>query len=294
MGQVVEPLVYGHGTGLSPIAVIVSTVFWTWLWGPLGLLLATPLTVCLAVLGRHVEGLSFLDVLLGDTPALTPAQSFYQRVLTGDPAEATYQAELSLKEGQPLVTYLDEVALEGLKLAERDAERGSLDLDHLERIDATVEEMMDNLADFAPRRWFRKVHAEKEAEAEAPAVGLASLTSMDEETEEDVLPVLQAADLARGWEGEDSVLCIGGRTPLDEAAAAMLAGVLQRYGLKARAMPSEAISAGHIVSLETSKAKLVCLSYLGTSSSAAQLRYLVRRLRRILPEGHHGAHRLLG
>ncbi|MGA8689205.1 MAG: AI-2E family transporter [Methyloceanibacter sp.] len=159
MGQVVEPLVYGHGTGLSPIAVIVSTVFWTWLWGPLGLLLATPLTVCLAVLGRHVEGLSFLDVLLGDTPALTPAQSFYQRVLTGDPAEATYQAELSLKEGQPLVTYLDEVALEGLKLAERDAERGSLDLDHLERIDATVEEMMDNLADFAPRRWFRKVHA---------------------------------------------------------------------------------------------------------------------------------------
>ncbi|MGD0530914.1 MAG: AI-2E family transporter [Methyloceanibacter sp.] len=200
MGQVVEPLVYGHGTGLSPIAVIVSTVFWTWLWGPLGLLLATPLTVCLAVLGRHVEGLSFLDVLLGDTPALTPAQSFYQRVLTGDPAEATYQAELSLKEGQPLVTYLDEVALEGLKLAERDAERGSLDLDHLERIDATVEEMMDNLADFAPRRWFRKVHAEKEAEAEAPAVGLASLTSMDEEAEEDVLPVLQAADLGRGWE----------------------------------------------------------------------------------------------
>jgi predicted PurR-regulated permease PerM len=285
MGQVVEPLVYGHGTGLSPIAVIVSTVFWTWLWGPLGLLLATPLTVCLSVLGRHVEGLSFLDVLLGDTPALTPAQSFYQRVLTGDPAEATYQAELSLKEGQPLVTYLDEVALEGLKLAERDAEHGSLDLDHLERIDATVEEMMDNLADFAPRRWFRKVHAEKEAEAEAPAVGLASLTSMDEETEEDVLPVLQAADLARGWEGEDSVLCIGGRTPLDEAAAAMLAGVLQRYGLKARAIPSEAISAGHIVSLETSKAKLVCLSYLGTSSSAAQLRYLVRRLRRILPEG---------
>ncbi|HXE03233.1 MAG TPA: AI-2E family transporter, partial [Methyloceanibacter sp.] len=83
MGQVVEPLVYGHGTGLSPIAVILSTVFWTWLWGPLGLLLAMPLTVCLVVLGRHVEGLNFLEVLLGDKPALTPAQSFYQRALTG-------------------------------------------------------------------------------------------------------------------------------------------------------------------------------------------------------------------
>ena len=94
MGQVVEPLVFGRGTGVSPIAVIISTVFWTWLWGPLGLLLAMPLTVCLVVLGRHVEGLNFFEVLLGDKPALTPQQSFYQRVLTGDSAEATYQAKL--------------------------------------------------------------------------------------------------------------------------------------------------------------------------------------------------------
>ena len=84
MGQVIEPLVYGHGTGLSPIAVILSTVFWTWPWGPLGLLLAMPLTVCLVVLGRHVEALNFLEVLLGDKPALTPAQSFYQCALIGD------------------------------------------------------------------------------------------------------------------------------------------------------------------------------------------------------------------
>jgi predicted PurR-regulated permease PerM len=76
MGQVVEPLVFGHGTGVSPLAVIVSTVFWTWLWGPLGLILAMPMTVCLAVLGRHVEGLEFFDVLLGDEPALTPEQRF--------------------------------------------------------------------------------------------------------------------------------------------------------------------------------------------------------------------------
>ena len=71
MGQVVEPIVFGRGTGVTPIAVIASTVFWTWLWGPLGLLLAMPMTVCLAVLGRHVEGLEFLEVLLGDEPALT-------------------------------------------------------------------------------------------------------------------------------------------------------------------------------------------------------------------------------
>ena len=281
MGQVVEPLVYGHGTGLSPIAVILSTVFWTWLWGPLGLLLAMPLTVCLVVLGRHVEGLNFLEVLLGDKPALTPAQSFYQRALIGDSAEATYQAELCLKEGRPLVDYLDEVALGGLKLAERDAERGSLDAENLEAIDATVDEMMDNLTDFEPRRWFRKVRTEIEVE-EAPG-GLASLTNLEEE-EVDQLPMLEGA-LAPGWEAQDAVLCVGGRTPLDEAAASMLAGALQRQGLKARSLPSDAISASHIVSLEASKTKLVCLSYFGANANAAHVRYLVRRLRRILPQG---------
>ena len=133
MGQVVEPLVFGHGTGISPIAVIISTVFWTWLWGPLGLLLAMPLTVCLVVLGRHVEGLNFFEVLLGDKPALTPQQSFFQRALTGDSAEATYHAELALKD-EPLATYLDDVALKGLQLAERDFERGALDEENLKRI----------------------------------------------------------------------------------------------------------------------------------------------------------------
>jgi predicted PurR-regulated permease PerM len=286
MGQVVEPLVYGHGTGLSPIAVILSTVFWTWLWGPLGLILAMPLTVCVVALGRHVEGLKFLEVLLGDEPALTPAQSFYQRALIGDSAEATYQAELCLKEGRPLLSYLDEVALEGLKLAQRDAERGSLDAEHLESIDATVAEMMDNLGDFEPRRWFRKPRPEKNGEGEEAKIGLASLEPREEESEDDEqLPVLTADHLAPGWDAEDAVLCMGGRTPLDAAAASMLAGVLQRQGLKARAVPSEAMSAAHIVSLGGSKTKLACLSYIGAGASAAHVRYLVRRLRRILPEG---------
>ena len=74
MGHVIEPLVYGQSTGLSPFAVVVSAIFWTWLWGPIGLLIATPLTLCLVVLGRHVERLEFFDVLLGDRPALTPGR----------------------------------------------------------------------------------------------------------------------------------------------------------------------------------------------------------------------------
>jgi hypothetical protein len=284
MGQVVEPLVFGHGTGVSPIAVILSTVFWTWLWGPLGLLLAMPLTVCLVVLGRHVEGLNFFEVLLGDKPALTPQQSFYQRVLTGDSAEATYQAELALKE-EPLANYLDDVALKGLQLAERDFERGTLNEENLKRINSTIKEIMEDLADFEPRRWFRKMEpVEKKQDAEEAQTGLASLSTMDE-ADEEPLPILEAADLAPGWEGEGSVLCIGGRTSLDEAAAAMLAGLLNKHGLKARVAESGTVSASNIISLDVPKTKLVCLSFLGIGSSSAQVRYLVRRLRRILPSG---------
>jgi hypothetical protein len=133
MGHVVEPLVYGQSTGLSPFAVIVSAIFWTWLWGPLGLILATPLTLCLVVLGRHVERLEFLDVLLGDRPALTPSENFYQRMLAGDPDEAEEYAEQLLKE-RSLSSYYDEVALKGLQLAANDALRGVLSRAQLERM----------------------------------------------------------------------------------------------------------------------------------------------------------------
>ena len=98
MGQVVEPLVYGHSTGLSPFAVVLAATFWTWLWGPIGLILSTPLTLCLVVLGRHVARLEFFDVLLGDRPALTPVESFYQRMLAGDPDEVHDHAEILLKQ----------------------------------------------------------------------------------------------------------------------------------------------------------------------------------------------------
>jgi hypothetical protein len=284
MGQAVEPLVFGRGTGVTPLAVIVSTIFWTWLWGPLGLLLAMPITVCLAVLGRHVDGLNFFEVLLSDAPALTPEQSFYQRALSGDAAETTYQAELCLKD-QSLESYLDEVALGGLKLAERDARRGLLDADQLEKIAGTVKEMLDNLADFEPRRWFSKLREKMEKPAE-PAEGLASLNAAEEaEDDAEVPPLVVRSELAPGWVVDEPILSIGGRSALDEAGAAMLAEVLKKRGLGAKALPPEGISAAHIASLASTEAKLVCLVYLGMGTGPAHIRYLVRRLRRILPEG---------
>jgi predicted PurR-regulated permease PerM len=283
MGQVVEPQVYGRGTGVTPIAVIGCTVFWTWLWGPLGLLISTPITVCLAVLGRHVESLGFLEVMLGDRPALTPEQSFYQRALSGDAAEATYQAELALKD-ESLESYLDRVVLGGLRLAERDFRRGVLDPEQSERIAATVKEMLENLADFEPRRWFSKLRRKVVAKGQEAAAGLGSLEPAAEEEVEPV-PLIDPAMLAEGWRAEKAILVIGGRSLLDASAATMLAEVLEKRGLGADALQPEAISAGHITSLAGTEAKLVCLSYLGFGTGPAHMLYLVRRLRRILPKG---------
>ena len=109
VGHVIEPLLYGHSTGLSPVAVVASATFWTALWGPVGLVLSTPLTICLVVLGRHVERFEFLDVMFGDRPALSPPELFYQRMLAEDPAEAVDKAEEFLKE-RPLSIYYDDVA----------------------------------------------------------------------------------------------------------------------------------------------------------------------------------------
>ncbi|MGE8475299.1 MAG: AI-2E family transporter, partial [Paraburkholderia hospita] len=122
-GQVVEPLLYGHSSGLSPLAVVVAAIFWSWLWGPIGLVLSTPLTLCLVTLGRYAERLKFLTVLLGDQPALTPAQNFYQRLLADDPHEAIVQADRFLRE-MALTRYYDDVAREGLRLARNDTLRG--------------------------------------------------------------------------------------------------------------------------------------------------------------------------
>ncbi len=136
-GQVIEPMVYGHATGLSPFSVVVAAIFWSWVWGPVGLILSTPLTLCLVVIGRHVKRLEFLDVLLGDRPALTPVESFYQRILAGDADEAQDHAELLLKE-RSLSSYYDEVALKGLQLAANDSQRGVLDHEQLDRIKSTI------------------------------------------------------------------------------------------------------------------------------------------------------------
>src|SRR5690242_2867897 len=124
-GQLLEPLLYGHSTGLSPIAVVVAAIFWTWLWGPIGLIISTPLTLCAVVLGRHIEQLSFIDILLGSRPALRPSESLYQRLLADNADEAEEQLE-ELAGEHSLVDYYDNVAIEALQIASSDFRAGKL------------------------------------------------------------------------------------------------------------------------------------------------------------------------
>jgi predicted PurR-regulated permease PerM len=275
VGHVIEPMVYGHSTGLSPVAVVASATFWTALWGPIGLVLATPLTVCLVVLGRHVERLEFLDVMFGDRPALSPPEIFYQRMLAGDPAEAAEKAEEFLKE-RSLASYYDEVALKGLELAQVDAERGALDQERLTKIRDAVSDFASDLSDRDDRPP-AKVSLTNDAEASS------AVESVAEDAANENLPVLSKEDLPPEWQAEHPILCVAGRSLIDEAAAIMLAQLSTAHGLAARVEGAEALSTTNIFQLKTTGVAVVCLVYLD-GSGPAHMRYSVRRLRRKLPK----------
>jgi predicted PurR-regulated permease PerM len=274
MGQAVEPLLYGRSTGLSPFSVVVSATFWTWLWGPIGLILSTPLTLCLLVLGRHVERLEFLDVILGDRPALTPVESFYQRMLAGDPDEARDQAEVLLRD-RPLSSYYDEVAVKGLQLAASDAARGVLTEAQLEKIKVSMQDLIDDLDE----------HDDQEPETKDAAESAATAPSRSEQDlPKHPAPGKVAADaLPVAWRGHAPVLCIAGRGPLDEAAASMLSQLLHKSGLTARVLSHEAVSRMRIGTLDGQGVAMVCLCYLEIGGTPSHLRYLLRRLRQRLP-----------
>ncbi|WP_213776112.1 AI-2E family transporter [Caballeronia sp. dw_276] len=265
-GQIVEPMLYGHSTGLSPFAVIVAAVFWSWIWGPIGLVLSTPLTLCLVILGRHVDRLEFLDVLFGDRPALTPAENFYQRLLANDPDEALVQAESLLKE-RSLSAYYDEVALEGLRIAHQDVLRGVVTADQLKRINESAMDIIEGLEEV------EDVVMATRPEEEPPA----SLEMSDREAgivHEAPPPHFDAAK-----EGHtSSVLCIAGRGVLDDLAAAIAVQLFRKHGLGADLAPYERFSRTRFDEVDLTGVSLICVISFDAAESPPYLRNLLRRL----------------
>lgn len=270
VGQVFDPLLVGHSSGLSPVAVVVSATFWTALWGPIGLVLATPLTICLVVLGRHVEQLSFLDILLGDRPALSQPELFYQRMLANDPAEAVEMAEKFLKE-RSLAEYYENVALKGLMLAQADLKRERLSADRLADIRDGVGEVIEGLASE-----FDDALGDAPAKDADEGLEVAADAPMPE------LPFIIREGLPPDWQAEHPVLCVAERSDLDQAAAMFLAEILSKHGLGARAARKDETSPSGMFQLDVSGVMLVCVSTLD-DGSPAHTRHLVRKLRRKIP-----------
>jgi hypothetical protein len=273
VSQGVEPILYGHSTGLSPFAVVVSAIFWSWLWGSIGLVLSMPLTLCLVVLGRHVDRLEFLDILLGDRPPLTPVESFYQRILAGDADEAQSHAELLLNE-RSLSSYYDEVALKGLQLAANDAERGVIGYRQLEQVGNTINGLIRELAEYDDR--------DPPSDDAQPAVMPKDQREMSKADPPET--VSNSPDLSAPWQAPTPVLCLAGKGPLDESAAAMLAQLLGKHGLGATVSSYQAASRDAIASLDVTGIAMICISYLDIRGNPSHLRYLLQRLRRRAPD----------
>ena len=257
--NILEPWLYGKHTGVSAVAVLVAAVFWMWLWGPVGLLLATPLTVCLLVVGKYVPQLSFLDILLGTEPVFEPRTRIYQRLLAGDQEEAAELLEDYL-ERQPLVEVYDTVLIPALALAETHWQLGELnEIKHKFIMESLKEIIQDQ----------RERQQEMQAKDE-------TAEAQDGDGDGD----------SRRVEGTSSsplsILCLPARSEADEIAAVMLSQVLDAKDCRVQAVPFTSL-AGEIDNLvDQFTADVVCLS--ATPPAAVMhARYLCKRLRVRLP-----------
>lgn len=265
VSQFVEPFWYGASTGMSALAVLVAAVFWTWLWGPIGLLLSTPLTVCLVVMGKYVPQLQFLDILLGDEPVLPPHVRLYQRLIAGDEEEASDLVHEMLKQ-KSLEEVFDEALLPALALAETDHHRGRLDDRRLELIHQGMRELVDELVDEERNERVRRAAAKTEQAAK----------------EQLALPKRsQRADLPKDC--TVNVLCLPARGGADEIAAMMLAHLLELRGYCATAVTPDSLASEMVELIEKRKADIVCVSAM-PPAAVSHARYLCKRIHARFPQ----------
>ncbi|TPK30714.1 AI-2E family transporter [Mesorhizobium sp. B2-5-3] len=273
ISNIVEPWLYGSHTGLSPLAIIVAAVFWAWLWGPVGLVLSTPLTVCLVVLGRHVPQFEFLQILFGDEPVLDPKERLYQRLLADDIDEATDNAEEMLEE-KYLIEFHSTVAIPALLLGEQDRARGALTASQLANLAENARTLVANLNEIAAEE------EEEEEEEHAEKEGASADPGEEDEDQAEFAP-----DLPDG--AGKSVLCIGGRGDLDDVAAAMLAQVISIEGADCAAASHRDLLPARIRKLPLEARDAVVVGFLNRDSFKHAV-FVVRRLRRLAPHARIG------
>lgn len=280
--NVMEPMLYGASTGLSTMAILVSAVFWTWLWGPIGLLLATPLTVVTMVLGKHVTPLKFLEVLLGDRPAMTPAERVYQRLLAGDEDEALEVAGEHLEEAGLLATY-DEVVLSALAMSENDTSEGLLDEARELEVRQGMRRLIEALGQQAAEHAAKTLAAEAKAKADPAGGGQkAGATAGAKPTPQGK----HEQPLAAGAPADAPTTAAGGAVRVavlpahdegDELAGLMLANVLKAEGCDVLNVSYNALAAEVVDEVAGFDPHAVLISAT-PPAAVSHVRYLLRRL----------------
>ena len=258
--NVVEPWLYGKRTGVSAVAVLVAAVFWTWLWGVVGLLLATPLTVCLLVIGKHVPQLSFLDILLGNEPVFEPAKRVYQRLVAGDQEEAAELVE-AYCEHTPLVEVYDTMLISALALAETHWRQGEFSEDRHKYILQSVKEIIQEQGE---RR--QEMPATEGAENRNEADGSSS-------------PAM-AIDRAG-----PCVLCLPARHEADEIAGTMLSQLVEMPGCRVETASVPSTASELIDLVRQRNPQVVCVSAM-PPAAMMHARALCKRLRGRVPQGN--------
>jgi predicted PurR-regulated permease PerM len=262
--NVVEPWLYGAHTGISSLALLVTTVFWTMLWGWAGLVLAVPLTVCVIVLGRYVPRMSFLYVLLGDETALSIEAQFYQRLLALDQEDARSIAINYLKSNS-LVSLYDRVLIPALALAEQDRHRGALDERRESFLFLSTSEIISELA----------LHQSEEVVSKPRR-----LMARWKPNRPSVLPAASRADPVPH---SSRIFCLAANDRADEITSLMLAQLLERAGHGVISLPAESSLDDALKQLPPEPQDVICITAL-PPFAFAQAASLTQRVRLHLPE----------
>ena len=250
-GNVIEPWLYGSVTGVTPVALVVGAIFWTWIWGPVGLLLATPLMVCLVVLGRHVPNLTFLSVLLSEERALTPQEECYHRLLAADPDEASTLIDSYLNTNS-LAALFDDVLIPVITRAEMDYQRELLNEGQRDSILQSIREIVEDLRD-------RPVAEPSESAGEAA---------------NKLVPVIRTAR---------TIFCFGARSERDELAAMMLAQLLSSRGFSTIVISPQILDNELTAALAEKNPVAICLSFV-SPATIIHARRLILKMRGRFPK----------
>jgi len=247
--NVMEPWLYGSSTGVSSIALIVAAVFWTYLWGPVGLVMATPITVCIAVMGRHIPQLAFLNVILSDEDALTPAEDCYHRLLRQGGEDELELAESYLK-SHTLTDFYDSMLIPALISAGKDRQRGMLDRDQIDQVEHAIGELLEELDERLP-----------------------AVAKVEESLPQNISSLV----------GPCRIHCVPAKAKRDQLSAEMLAQLLRMQKFDVTISPPHLTASEKLDRIIAEDPDVICIS-VTEPTSPSQARYLCTRFRAAMPK----------